>query len=1206
VAYYLESGKNWKVRETDPRAFNAIARQSGITELSAKILINRGIKTAKDVKDFLAPSSKILTEPSLIPDIKKAADRIHKAIKDGELIYVYGDYDVDGITSTTLLFEALGKLKANVRYYVPCRFKDGYGLNKKAIDNFAKEGAKLLVTVDCGIKSFSEVNYAKKKGMDVIITDHHEPAESWPDAYAVIDPKLPHCESKNDYLAGVGVALKLAQELCNDPLEELYDLVALGTVADIAPLLAENRYLAKQGIELLNKNPRLGVTKLAALAGAEKRSINSGVIGFTLSPRLNAGGRMANASVCVELLTTQDEARASEIAKSLEDANRKRKDIGDKMLEEVLDNIEKEVDIDNEKVIFVADKGWHDGIKGIIASRVKERFFRPAFVGTIKQGQVKASARSIPNFSINDALQNCSELLVDFGGHKMAGGGGGKKKKRGGGERNALADEWLDDKDLHPTISIDAEVDFDELSPAFESELKKLEPFGEANEHPSLLLNNVYVKDQKRLGKKGNHMRLNISKGERQLEAVGFSMDSFASVLSHQGKADIVVKPDFNEYNSRTYFRTNIVDIKLHSLEIDDRKSVVEHLFANRQSIAAKEEYKNIGDAESFFTKLAGVSFDGRQDLINGLKKDTPLNLKREPENEHDPNAIRVLTKNNDDLGFLNKRLAKQLAPFMDAGEQFDCRVTDVTGGNGEKNFGVNIVVSKYESSKRLEVKQKLKFKNADQALEAVKEKLLPGNDFHEHQEITLEHLLAGKNSLALMGTGRGKSAIFHTVGALKALLENKMSIFLYPLRSLITDQYLFLSEALESLGINVVRLSGDCPIGERENIFKAMAEGRIDIVLTTPEFLHHNAGSFGALDDKIGFLVLDEAHHISMATQTHRPLYKGVNNMVQKLSNPLVMAATATADEQTAKEIVDKLKIQETIIDATVRKNLSIVDKREIDNKEAYLKELLEKGSKLLVYVNSRQKGAEVANTMRYMAPGFEDKVVYYHAGLNDKLRTAVQSGFTESDFSAVVATSAFGEGVNIPDITDIVLYHLPFNFVEYNQQSGRAGRDGRNAAIHLLFGDEDARINDFVLESSAPGRDTLASVWKCLKVFAGEKDQIFESNSDIVDQLSTWQPHAGYNNRTIASSLKIFKELGLIEVGRIDSGRTVILNKNKKVQLEDSVVYEEGLHEKEEFKDFREWALSANVEKLLGLINQPIYPKADESSKTPLASVE
>ena len=616
--------------------------------------------------------------------------------------------------------------------------------------------------------------------------------------------------------------------------------------------------------------------------------------------------------------------------------------------------------------------------------------------------------------------------------------------------------------------------------------------------------------------------------------------------------------------------------------------------------MAAKEEYKNIGDAESFFTKLAGVSFDGRQGIINKLKKDTALSLKREAENEHDPNAIRILTKNNDDLGFLNKRLAKKLAPLMDAGEQFDCRVSDVTGGDSEKNYGVNVVVSKYERSKLLETKKKKKFKTIDEAYDAVKARLLPNNDYHEQQKIALEHLMNEKNTLTVMGTGRGKSAIFHAIGAIKALTENKISIFLYPLRSLITDQLLFLEEALGELGINVVRLSGDCPIVVRENIFQALKEGKVDIVLTTPEFLHHNRESFEGFKERIGFLVVDEAHHVSMATQSHRPLYKGLANIISKMSDPLTMAATATADEQTADEITKKLKIEETVIDTTVRENLAITDKREIDAKEGYLKGLLEKGGKVLIYVNSRQKGAEVANNLRHLAPALKDKVVYYHAGLNDKLRTAVQNGFTGSEFKAILATSAFGEGINIPDITDIVLYHLPFNFVEYNQQSGRAGRDGRKAHIHVLFGHEDANINDLILENNAPGRNTLVSVWKCLRSMARSSNKVKYSVGDIVAQINVEQPHAGYNKLTIASSLKIFKELGLIDIGSIDSERFIFMDTAKNVQLEDSVIYEEGLHEKEEFRDFKEWALSASAEELLSFVNQPIYPKETAAMNT------
>ncbi|TET52820.1 MAG: single-stranded-DNA-specific exonuclease RecJ, partial [Actinobacteria bacterium] len=332
MSYLLDSDKTWLLEEADAKSSRTLAQESGLSTLSAAFLIKRGISSAHEVKKFFNPASNMQEDPIMLPDIKKASQRIMQAIKNDELIYIHGDYDVDGITSTTLLYEILKKMKAKVRYHIPCRFNEGYGLNKKSLNKIINEGAKLLITVDCGIKSFSEVNYAKKKGLDVVITDHHEPGEKWPSALAVVNPKLPHSNSSNRDIAGVGVSLKLAQVLTDDSLDQYYDLVALGTVADIAPLLNENRYFAKKGLSLLNNKKRLGLEKLAEVAGVKNRKVTSETLGYILAPRLNASGRISNANVCVELLTTNDESKAQEIAQLLNNANKKRKQIEQKML----------------------------------------------------------------------------------------------------------------------------------------------------------------------------------------------------------------------------------------------------------------------------------------------------------------------------------------------------------------------------------------------------------------------------------------------------------------------------------------------------------------------------------------------------------------------------------------------------------------------------------------------------------------------------------------------------------------------------------------------------------------------------------------------------------------------------------------------------------------------------------------------------------
>ena len=395
----------------------------------------------------------------------------------------------------------------------------------------------------------------------------------------------------------------------------------------------------------------------------------------------------------------------------------------------------------------------------------------------------------------------------------------------------------------------------------------------------------------------------------------------------------------------------------------------------------------------------------------------------------------------------------------------------------------------------------------------------------------------------------------------------------------------------MAKVGVKAVKLTGESGIEERREIFNELGSGLCHVVLTTPEFLFHNQENFEVLKKRIGFFVVDEAHHLQTASIHHRPIYRMIHKVLPKIGNPVALATTATANEEVAKEIVKQLNIDNTIIDPTVRSNLMLENKRKIKNKDSELINIIEEEKKTVIYTNSRKETGAIAERLRSKLPKFKDKIVFYHAGLKPNIREIVQDGFKEGIFTTIVATSAFGEGVNIPDINNLVLYHLPFSEVQYNQLCGRAGRDNKPANIYLTYGSKDASINDFILENICPKKGTLRKIFALMKKLGKNGSFIADYNS-LIEECETNNIY-GITEKVIASSLKVFRELGLIEIEKEEGTRIVKLLPSNKVNLEDSTLYKEAEIEKEVFSYFKETALNSDVSTLLDMFNQPIYPK-------------
>ncbi len=561
----------WKVVEVKNYAkVYELANGAKIPEPIAKVLVSRGIDSVEKMNKFFNPSLEDLYDPFLMEDMDKAVDRIGKAILHKEKFLIYGDYDVDGTTGASMLYLFLKELGANVEVYIPDRFKEGYGISRSGIEKAYQKGANVMIAVDCGITAINEVKLAQSLGIDVIICDHHEPGEQIPEAFAVLNPLKETCNYPFKYLSGCGVAFKLIQALQKklsldniDPFQYL-DYVAVAASADIVPLIDENRILVKHGLELLNSsNPRVSFLALLEKAGLRNKKINTWHIGFVIGPRINAVGRLGDATRAVEFLISNDYSSASYWAEQLHLENERRQSLDRKAFEEAIKIIEEEKIYEKDKVLVLYNENWHQGVIGIVASKIVERYHRPTILLTYADGVLKGSARSIPNFDIYNALKKCENTLIQFGGHKHAAGMILDPEKLIDFKNaiNEFADTVINDDMLTREICIDAEVDINKISiPEYWAIIKNFEPYGPGNYEPVFLATDIPIWDVRIFG--NNHLKFKIKVNGFTIDAVGYSLGNLYSEIAGKSKASIVFTFDEGNFNGHSVIQFKVKDLK--------------------------------------------------------------------------------------------------------------------------------------------------------------------------------------------------------------------------------------------------------------------------------------------------------------------------------------------------------------------------------------------------------------------------------------------------------------------------------------------------------------------------------------------------------------------------------------------------------------------------------------------------------------------
>lgn len=557
--------KKWQIYETNENKIEEISKTHELNKLLSTILVNRNITKEEDIRLFLKPTRKDFHNPFLIKDMEKAVERIIKAIEQKEKVTIYGDYDVDGITSITVLKSFLQDRGLEVENYIPNRLEEGYGLNKQAIDSIVQNGCQLMITVDCGISAIEEIDYANSLGIEIIVTDHHEAGAELPKALAVIDNKRKDSEYPFRELAGVGVVFKLIQaigiklELPEESYLKYLDIVCIGTISDIVPLVNENRVIAKLGLMLIRQTKNIGLKSILQSSGYSK--IDSNTISFGVAPRINACGRMGKADQALKLFLSKNLNEVTQLTKELNEYNQVRQETEKQIFESALKQIKQE-HLDKNNSIIVGGENWHHGVIGIVSSKITEMYFKPSILLSFEEDGIgKGSGRSIPGFDLHEALMKCLNTIEKFGGHSMAIGITVKKENfnKFKQEFEEIAKQ-ANVSEIVPIIQIDAKIDLNEISKEMVESLKELEPFGEGNKMPIFAFKNLKI-DSIRALSEGKHLKLTLKNNNTIINAIGFNLGHLSEEYRIGDKVDVAGVLEINSFNGVDAIQINMKDI---------------------------------------------------------------------------------------------------------------------------------------------------------------------------------------------------------------------------------------------------------------------------------------------------------------------------------------------------------------------------------------------------------------------------------------------------------------------------------------------------------------------------------------------------------------------------------------------------------------------------------------------------------------------
>lgn len=1150
----------WQVAPARPDVQAALSAALALDPIVAQVLANRGYDAPEKARDFLDAPLSALTDPDSIIDVPEAAARIAAAVSAGEPITVYGDYDADGVTATSILLRGVGALGGRAAFYIPSRFTEGYGLNDDALGRIAAGGGQLVVTVDCGITAIGEVERANARGQQIIVVDHHLPGPVLPPALAVVDPRREERPSSFADYSAAGLAFQVLRAVRHrlghpDLPEEVLDLAALGTIADVVPLVGDNRILARWGLVRMSSAPTLGVAaliKAAEIVGP----ISARHVGFSLAPRINAAGRLADASVAVRLLATDDPAEAESIAGQLDAENRRRQALNEQILTEAVEQVESRKIADGPAIVLSSD-GWHPGVIGIVASHLVERYYRPVIMIAVDQGIGKGSGRSIAGLHLVDTLGDCTDLLQRFGGHAMAAGLTieAARIEEFAARFVQAAGGRLAPEALIPTLSIDAEVPLGAVTESLARQLERLAPFGAGNPEPLLAVRGVRAVTTRVLGD-GLHLKLGVTDGTAYGEAIGFHLGDASELLAFtQAVLDLACAVSVDRWDDQVRVQLVVRDLQTPGLDLDrvltDGTLLLERLFTRAGDYLADGAF-GIEDAPSFYTKVAGVTYDNRQTAVSALTPGDGLVLTREPGNPHDPHAIAVSTAAGAQVGYLSARLAARLAPSVDTGTRYAATVTQVTGG-GERSYGLNVYIRRQEplaaDHPAAAVRSALSALPADEMVERLRLHLLRGRRLHDAQRQAIRLVLEGRPVHGVFGPGRARGAVIEISAAAAVLRGRGPVVIAVPLESQVDRIDQRLAPRLRQLGLRTVRAHGALTFRQRQRLLESLGEQAADVIIASHAYLVEHPVRAALLlvdaEPTIGANLLDAVQDRTDAAQV-----------------ALFSAAHAVGPETDGRE---------RVADPFVRAGVRLVDRRGHPDQDAMCAEVIARGEKTIIFTETRAAAVETAGRYRAAPGGAGDAVAYYHGGLPLRVRDVLEQMYSDGAIRVLVAADGFSEDVAPPDIRQVVLAGLADDTATLAGQIGLGGLDGRQSTVTLAYRREDLAGLRARLRERHPSREMLADLYRAIRTLTAGGTTVTWPDGPLMEQMAG----IGLSRRTVGTGLDILAEAGVLQREYDGEQWRITLPADEvKRELTTSLRYTEGQREAAGLDAVEAWA--------------------------------
>ena len=1039
-----------------------LAGSLGLTVPAARVLVARGITDPAAAERWLAAPLADLAPPAALRDLEVAAARLARAVRAGERLIVYGDYDADGVTATAILVRGLRRLGGAVEAFVPRRAVEGYGLHAGAIARLGGPG--VLVAVDCGVTALAEVALARQLGLDVIVLDHHEPGPALPEALAVVDPKRRDQPPVTPY-AACGLAFQAVRAVAHllgaDEPWDLLDLAAVGTIADVAPLVGDNRLLARHGLARLGTAPTLGLAALLRQAGLSA-PVRPREVAFAVAPRLNAAGRLTDAAVAVRLLTTEDPKEAAALAAALDAENRRRQELCDRVLAEAVARVEAE-GLSEAPALVLAAEGWHPGVVGIVAAHLRERYLRPVVMIAVEEGVGRGSARSVEALSMVEALGACADLLARYGGHALAAGLTVDAERIPAFRERFLreAGRRLRPEDLLPQLVVDAEVALADVTPQLAREVERLGPFGAGHPEPLFVVRGARPLATRVVGE--GHLRLTLTDGRHAVEAIGFARGDAAEVLAFTGTPlDLACTVEVDRWGEEERAALVVRDLATPGLDLEavlaDGRLLVERLFARADDYLGPA-LRGIEDAGAFYTKVAGVTFEGRQALVAQVRPGEPLRLVREPANPHDPHAVAVCRDGGERLGYVSAALAARLAPSMDAGARYTATAAQRTGG-GDRPFGLNIYIQREDPSPADAPLWK-GWAELDEGavLEQLRIHLHGGRPFRDLQRQVLAAALAGRPAVTTLGPGRRGALTAVAAAAALAARQGTPVLLVLPLASQVDAWVEMYRPVLREVGLRVDAAHGALSFRARQRLARALARGTAEIVVASAEWV---AREGDLLQPRGVVQVVDDDAAAPL------PLPLGGT------SPPVLTFWCAEAPVPGDPEVA-------LFDDGYRRTNLRLVDRRGAD-REALLAALTERGGPTVVAAATPEETVTLARRLREAGRS----VAYVHPGLPPRVRRVVAQLFQDGKVAVLVA-AGLAEALAPADVRQVVVATLPFTRADLVEAAALAGLDGGVATVVLAYHPDDAARRRAQLETRFPSRARLAAAYRVLRDLPG-----------------------------------------------------------------------------------------------------------------------